>query len=146
MARKMKTVKKMNKSKRNRYQGKNKRLTKRNRKTLSKKQRKQRKQRQQKKQRQQRQQVQQKGGFVKPFIPEFKNLVRFGPYKASENYHTINPEPYPAPGNPSKVDINPHPGYDQYLRGNNRMLNPDEILGPNLKQEFDDSIKSNPNM
>tara|TARA_Y100001970_G_C14223609_1_gene854167 strand:+ start:2445 stop:2876 length:432 start_codon:yes stop_codon:yes gene_type:complete len=88
----------------------------------------------------------QKGGFVKPFLPELKNLFRAIPYKASENYHTLHPKPYPAPGNPEKVDINPHPAYDQYLRGQSKMVDPSIVLGPNLKHQFDDSIKWNKNM
>ena len=83
----------------------------------------------------------QKGGFVTPFFPEFKNLYRSIPYKISETHHTFNPQPYPGPSNPTKGDINPHPAYDQYLRGHGDMLDPDVILGPNLADDFDESIK-----
>lgn len=95
---------------------------------------------------QRRNMIQQHGGFVKPFVPEFLNLMQSVPYKMSENYHTINPPAYPAPGNPDKVDINPHPAYDQYLRGNSKMVDPESVLGPNLKQQFDQSIKVNNSM
>ena len=88
----------------------------------------------------------QRGGFVKPFYPEFKNLMAGIPYKISEHYHTLNPAPYPAPGNPEKVDINPHPAYDQFLRGNSKMIDPEEVLGTNLKQQFDNSIQANNSM
>lgn len=91
--------------------------------------------------------IQQRGGFVNPFGPEIKNLItRDMPYKISEHYHKLNPAPYPAPGNPDKVDINPHPAYDQFLRGNSKMIDPADVLGPNLKQEFDQSIQVNNNM
>ena len=83
----------------------------------------------------------QKGGFVTPFFPEFKNLYRSIPYKISETHHILNPPPYPGPSNPEKGDINPHPAYDQYLRGHGEMLDPDIILGPNLADNFDESIK-----
>ena len=83
----------------------------------------------------------QKGGFVTPFFPEFKNLYRSIPYKISETHHTLNPQPYPGPSNPTKGDINPHPAYDQYLRAHGEMLDPDVILGPNLADNFDESIK-----
>lgn len=83
----------------------------------------------------------QKGGFVTPFFPEFKNLYRSIPYKMSETHHILNPQPYPGPSNPTKGDINPHPAYDQYLRGHGDMLDPDVILGPNLADDFDESIK-----
>ena len=83
----------------------------------------------------------QKGGFVTPFFPEFKNLYRSIPYKISETHNTLNPQPYPGPSNPTKKDINPHPAYDQYLRGHGEMLDPDVILGPNLADDFDESIK-----
>lgn len=95
---------------------------------------------------QRRNMIRQRGGFVKPFVPEFLNLVESVPYKMSENYHTINPPAYPAPGNPDKVDINPHPAYDQFLRGNSKMVDPESVLGPNLRQEFDESIKVNNTM
>tara|TARA_B100000963_G_scaffold219251_1_gene191193 strand:+ start:2993 stop:3424 length:432 start_codon:yes stop_codon:yes gene_type:complete len=136
---KSRTIKKTSKSKQNRrYKNKKQRLTKRNRKSLSKNKK--------YKQKQQRQQRQQKGGFVKPFIPEFKNLVRGIPVGISEHYHKINPEPYPAPGNPDKVDIDPHPAYDQYLRNTSKMIDPEQVLGPNLKRDFNESIKVNSKM
>ena len=95
---------------------------------------------------QRRNMIKQRGGFVKPFVPEFFNLMHSVPYKMNENYHTINPPAYPAPGNPDKVDINPHPAYDQFLRGNSKMVDPASVLGPNLRQEFDESIKVNNSM
>ena len=88
----------------------------------------------------------QKGGFVVPFIPDFKSLVRSVPYKMSSNYNTLNPPPYPAPSNPIKHDINPHPAYDQYLRGDNEMVDPEKVLGPNLSKTFDESINVTPKL
>lgn len=86
----------------------------------------------------------QKGGFVLPFVPDVKNLARSIPYGMTSNYNTLNPPAYPAPANPLEIQ-NPHPAYDQYTRGNNEMINPEKILGPNLSKTFDESIKVTPN-
>ena len=88
----------------------------------------------------------QKGGFVLPFVPDFKNLARSIPYSMTSNYNTLNPPPYTAPANPTKHDINPHPAYDQYLRGDNDMVDPEKLLGPNLSKTFDESIRVTPKL
>ena len=88
-----------------------------------------------------RQNYKQKGGFVTPFIPEGKNLLRYFPYKFSETRNTINPPNVPGPSN-VKGPINPHPAYDQYLRGNGNMINPESVMGPKLPQIFDINIKN----
>ena len=88
-----------------------------------------------------RQNYKQNGGFVTPFIPEGKNLLRYFPYKFSETNNTFNPPNVPGPSN-VKGPINPHPAYDQYLRGNGNMIDPESAMGPKLPQIFDVSIKN----
>lgn len=88
----------------------------------------------------------QKGGFVLPFVPDFRNLARSIPYTMKNNYNTLNPPPYTAPANPTKHEINPHPAYDQYLRGDNDMVDPEKLLGPNLSKTFDESIRVTPKL
>lgn len=88
-----------------------------------------------------RQNYKQNGGFVTPFIPEGKNLLRYFPYKFSETSNTFNPPNVPGPSN-IKGAINPHPAYDQYLRGNGNMIDPESAMGPKLPQIFDVNIKN----